>query len=197
MRPRWSCDCQQVLAVQTVLYRNKQPAICFYYFSLSIHESLSGCSFFLHVQRSWFYGISRRHLNNFLHIHCTVREPRRREFFIFGERELKNAERETPESEMSFFFGKLHQGLSHSPSIPPSIPIREWILKKFTFTFYFSSLPLLITFAFLAAHVIELFCISSNNNNNLLHHSSRYWCIVRLLRTNTHTNFRCFWISGQ
>lgn len=76
---------------------------------------------------------------------------------------------------------------SHSPSIPPSIPIREWILKKFTFTFYFSSLPLLITFAFLAAHVIELFCISPNNNNNLLHHSSRYWCIVRLLRTNTHT----------
>lgn len=110
MRPRWSCDCQQVLAVQTVLYRNKQPAICFYYFSLSIHESLSGCSFFLHVQRSWFYGISRRHLNNFLHIHATEREPRRREFFIFGERELKNAERETTESEMSFFFGKLHHG---------------------------------------------------------------------------------------
>lgn len=85
----------------------------------------------------------------------------------------------------AFFLGNCTKA-SHSPSIPPSIPIREWILKKFTFTFYFSSLPLLITFAFLAAHVIELFCISPNNNNNLLHHSSRYWCIVRLLRTNTH-----------
>lgn len=168
-----------------------------------IHQRVSlAALFFLHVQRSWFYAISRRHLNNFLHIHCTGEHGKKTWIFHFGEREFNNVERETSrssqESEKSFFFilGNCTKVVA-SLTLPPFLqfPYASGYKKNSRLLFIF--LRFLFLLFLLSSLHMSLDCSAShnNNNNNLLHHSSRYWCIVS--NTHTHKFFDVFGSVGN